>query len=918
MRLITSLAFAIASVLTPFLSSAQQAYFNGELIVQTRAGADLKQVLSACPPTWGVRAAQELSPTMRAWLITYDTLAVAHTEVFATLGRQQGLSVVQHNHRVWLRAVPNDPTFTSQWHHRNTGQSGGTPDADIDADEAWEHTTGGTTALGDEIVVCIIEGVNMTHPDLIDNRWQNSGETAGNSVDDDGNGYIDDLYGWDVASNTGNVTTGGHGTNVAGMIGAKGNNSLGVAGINWNVKIMVVSGYNINSEANIISCYNYPLVQRQLYDATNGEKGAFVVATNASWGIDGGDPNDTPIWCAFYDTLGTYGILSCGATTNSNLNVDVSGDVPTACASPYMVGVGRSDRNDGFAGGYGATTIDFAAPGISVTTTDGTNGYTSTTGTSFSSPLTAGAIALLYSVPCEGFAQLVKADPQAGSDMVLDALLSGVDVRPALIGNFITGGRLNVNNSLNHIFENYCPTCLAPLALTNGDIENGEAELNWARVSAAQNYTLYYRETGTDQWLTQQTTDTLFSLTGLDNCGQYEFYVESVCPDGVSTPSSTRTFSVMPYCETAGTAPSAGFSVLAPSTIAGSYTFQAPSAWGGNWQSGTVYGNLVVVNDGSANPTQGCQPLVNAAAVNGRIAVIDRGTCEFGIKALNAQNAGATAVIIVNNAAGTIDMGAGAQGGSVTIPVIMVSQANGNTIKTQITGGSTVMGILGVRNEWLQNVTVGAFSLTSGNDGGYAFHRQQGDLSLLQGSSENVSITAAAAGNAALPQRVRVWLDADQNGTFATNELVFDATGNASTAVTGTLSVPMNALVGNTRLRVQTTGSISSLPDVCGAYSLGETEDYCVSISPLAVSIAEEERMPLSLVPNPSSGQAIIGGLQAGQVLSVFAADGRIVLQSTAQGQQFTLNTAAWSKGTYVVQVVDGQQGLRHTRLTVM
>lgn len=908
----------LSILLFPCIVSGQMAYVNGQFIVQTRAGVDLRKELATYPQEMGLAVEQELSATMRAWLLRYDTLAVGHEEVRHLLARNAAFSVVQNNHLVWMRAVPNDPTFTSQWHHRNTGQSGGTPDADIDADEAWEHTTGGTTALGDEIVVCIIEGVNMTHPDLIGNRWQNNGETAGNGVDDDGNGYIDDIYGWDVSSNSGSVTTGGHGTNVAGMIGAKGNNSLGVAGINWNVKIMVVSGYNINSEANIISCYNYPLVQRKLYDATNGAKGAFVVATNASWGIDGGNPASTPIWCAFYDTLGTYGILSCGATTNSNLNVDVSGDVPTACASPYMVGVGRSDRNDGFAGGYGATTIDLAAPGINVTTTDGTNGYTSTTGTSFSSPLTAGAIALLYSVPCVGFAQTVRASPQAGADMVLDALLSGVDVKPALIGNFITGGRLNVNNSLNHIFENYCPTCLAPLSLSPEQVANGAAALNWDAVSSAVNYTVHYREVGSSNWLTQQTIGNNFTIQGLDNCGQYEYYVESVCTDGVSNPSVTRSFSMLPYCTASATAPAAGLNVLSPPSVAGSYTYQAPSAWGGNVQTGTVYGPLVLVNDGSANPTQGCQTLVNAAAVSGRIAVIDRGTCEFGVKALNAQNAGATGVIIVNNAAGTIDMGAGAQGANVTIPVVMVSQANGNTLKTQISGGAQVMGLLGVRNEWLGNVTVGGFSLTSGNDGGYAFHRQQGDLSLLQGSSQNMSITAAASGNAALPQRVRAWLDADQDGTFAPSELVFDATGTAGTAVTGTLTVPMNAVVGNTRLRVQTTGSTASLPDVCGTYALGETEDYCVHISSLTVGMDGDAPEMLAIHPNPSNGQAMVTGLRNGQLLSVIAMDGRVMYHTSVQGDRCPIHTSDWPKGTYVVRVVDGQNGLRHTRLTVM
>lgn len=913
-----SLLLLLAHIALSSLSAhAQQAHFKGELIVQTKEGTDIRAAIADYPFEMGLKVERALSETMRAWLVTFDTLAIGHDEARQLLARNNAFSIVQNNHRVWLRAAPNDPTFGSQWHHVNTGQSGGTPDADIDADEAWDITTGGTTAMGDEIVVAIIEGVNMTHPDLIGNRWQNSGEIAGNGIDDDGNGYIDDIYGWDVASNSGSVTTGGHGTNVAGMIGAKGNNSLGVAGINWNVKIMVASGYNVNSEANIISCYDYPLTQRKLYDATNGAKGAFVVSTNASWGIDGGNPASVPLWCAFYDTLGTYGILNCAATTNSNLNVDVDGDIPTACSSPYMVGVGRSDRNDGFAGGYGVNTIDLASPGISVTTTDGTNGYTSTTGTSFSSPLTAGAIALLYAVPCTGFAQTVRSNPHLGADMVLDALLSGVDVKPALIGNFITGGRLNVKNSLNYILDNYCPTCLAPLQLAEEEVSEGTVQLVWEDVPSAVNYTVFYRETGTETWLTQQTTGTAITLQGLDNCGQYEFYVESTCAEDISTPSDILTFDVLPYCAATATAPGPDLTVLTPPAIAGSYQFQAPSSWGGDWQAGTAFGQLVLANDGSANPTQACQTLVNAAAINGNIAVIDRGTCEFGIKALNAQNAGAAAVIIMNNATGTIDMGAGAQGGNVSIPVIMVSQADGNAIKAQLNGGNSATALLGQRDEWVQNLTVGSFNNTSGNDGGYAFHRQQGDISLIQGATASVSIIAAASGNASLPQHVRIWLDADQNGTFAPAELLFDQNGVAGAPVAGNITVPMNALTGNTRLRVQTTGS-TTLPDVCGSFSMGETEDYCASIESVAVGIAGHGPSPLTITPNPAGTFVTVSGLAIGQSISVLSIDGRMMMEGQATGTSASLDVSNWPKGTYLVRVMDDARGLRHTRLVVM
>jgi hypothetical protein len=180
------------------------------------------------------------------------------------------------------------------------------------------------------------------------------------------------------------------------------------------------------------------------------------VATNASWGIDAANPANYPIWCGFYNTLGQQGIINCGATTNANLNVDVSGDMPTGCTSPYMVGVGRSDRNDNFAGGYGLTTIDFVAPGISVRTTSNTNNYTTTTGTSFASPLTAGVVALLYAIPCPNFMNNVIQSPQGGANFVLNALMNGVDQKPQLADSFITGGRLNAKRSMDLLMTQTC------------------------------------------------------------------------------------------------------------------------------------------------------------------------------------------------------------------------------------------------------------------------------------------------------------------------------------------------------------------------------------------------------------------------------------------------------------------------------
>ena len=298
--------------------------------------------------------------------------------------------MAQNDVPVTYRALPNDPGIAQQWHH-----------AKIQTPQAWDVTTGGRTATGDSIVVCVVEGANMLHADLVGNRWLNHAEIPGNGIDDDGNGYVDDHRGWNPAGGNDAAYSGSHGTQVAGMIGAKGNNGSGGVGANWNVKIMPVTVGSL-TQANVIASYTYPLVMRRRYNRSGGTQGAFVVATNSSWGIDNGNPASYPLWCAMYDTLGAAGILNCGSTSNSAVNVDVVGDMPTACSSPFMVSVTATNSNDVRTfSGYGATTIDVGAPGENVYTTSGTTsgstGFGSTSGTSFAGPLTAGVIALLYS-----------------------------------------------------------------------------------------------------------------------------------------------------------------------------------------------------------------------------------------------------------------------------------------------------------------------------------------------------------------------------------------------------------------------------------------------------------------------------------------------------------------------------------------
>jgi hypothetical protein len=433
------------SALNAQISASETEYIPNELLVMLYDGTSGDKFFASLRDELSFNVIGVPSPSTGIY-----HLSVAPAEwpqAMLLLRGKRHVRAVQLNHIVSRReTVPNDPNYGQQWHHDEGG------DHDIDSDLAWDVTTGGTAANGARIVVAVLEGggSNYNHTDLIDNHWTNQAEIPGNGVDDDNNGYIDDFNGWNSGNNSDNIAGGGHGTSVSGMIGATGNNGVGGAGVNWDVDIMQIDMGNGLSESNVIAAYEYPKVMRDIYNESAGVEGAFVVATNASWGIDQANPANYPIWCAYYDDLGESGILNCGATTNSALNVDAVGDMPTACSSDYMVSVTATNDNDVRTfSGYGLTTIDLGAPGDQVYLPSGGSGYGNASGTSFASPCVAGAIGLVYSVPCPDLAELSHSNPQAAADMVLGYIYQGVDLVPNLLTEVVTGGRLNVANSVN-------------------------------------------------------------------------------------------------------------------------------------------------------------------------------------------------------------------------------------------------------------------------------------------------------------------------------------------------------------------------------------------------------------------------------------------------------------------------------------
>ncbi|GAA0722590.1 hypothetical protein GCM10009430_25150 [Aquimarina litoralis] len=391
-----------------------------------------------------------VSKSLNIWKFSFDENKTPMKTILNNVSRNRNTQIVQVNHIITKRATtPNDAEFDRQWQYFQSN------DKDIDAEEAWDITTGGTTANGHEIVVAVIDdGIQFDHPDMKDNIWMNTQEIADNGIDDDGNGYIDDVKGWNTATNDDNVGDLGHGTPVSGIIGAKGNNGIGVAGVNWDVKVMAIDG-GTGVEEEVIRAYSYALDNRKLYNETNGAKGAFVVATNASWGVDFGQPGDAPLWCELYDTLGENGILNAGATINDDQDIDVVGDLPTACPSEFLITVTNMNQDDEkvqFAG-YGKTTIDLGAHGENAFTITSGSGYGGFGGTSGATPHVTGAIALLYSAPNTSFAELAINDPEEAARKVRGYILDNVDPNTSIQDITTTGGRLNLFKSLQALMN---------------------------------------------------------------------------------------------------------------------------------------------------------------------------------------------------------------------------------------------------------------------------------------------------------------------------------------------------------------------------------------------------------------------------------------------------------------------------------
>jgi subtilisin family serine protease len=422
-----------------------------------------------------------------------------------TVRGERSVRFAEPDYELTADVIPNDPSFSQLWGMTKIG-----------APTAWDTQTGSAS-----VVVGVIDtGVAYNHPDLASQMWTNPGE-IGNGVDDDGNGYVDDVHGINCINGSGDPNDDNdHGTHVAGTIGAAGNNGVGVVGVNWDVSIMALKFLNRRG-----SGYTSDAIECLDYATRMG-----VSVTNNSWGGGGFSQ-------ALYDAINrarTAGDLFMAAAGNSGENTDSSPHYPSSYNLDNIISVAATSSSDILASwsNYGSTSVDLAAPGVSILSTVKSGGYSSFSGTSMATPHVAGAAALLWAQ-----------DPTLAAAQVRSTIFNTVDPLASLAGKVVTGGRLNLAAAIASLGPPPPPppAPVAPTLQSATAVSHTQIDLVWSDVADESSYKVERSADGLTGWThvgSNVADDTTFSNTGLDPSTTYHYRVVASNVTGDSAPSN--------------------------------------------------------------------------------------------------------------------------------------------------------------------------------------------------------------------------------------------------------------------------------------------------------------------------------------------------------------------------------------------
>lgn len=849
---------------------AQAESESGVFLCSIKPAASIHQLLTRWEhqTPWHCQSLEKVSDLMEVWMLRTDCPPADMTLALDWLNDQPEIRVAQRNLITQYRGPadglePNDPLFIQQWHLSNPEN----PEAALKLPEAWLFGTGCLSPLGDTLVVAIIDaGIQDNHPDLAANMWRNTQEIPGDLIDNDYNGYVDDYRGWNVWTHDDNVSNGAlnHGTQVTGVMGAKGNNGKGISGVLWDVKNMFVSGSG--SVAGALASFDYVLKMRCLYQESKGEKGAFIVALNCSWGINNGQAAQAPLWCAALDSLGQAGILTIAATANLPVDIDQAGDLPGVCPSPYLITVTSLNQINQKAvdASWGTEHVDLGAYGVGVLTTQSGSGYGLGYGTSFAAPQVSGAIALLYSAECHELALKARAQPAAAAARARSLLFESAVETPALEGITKTGKRLDINRLMQH-YALQCQKCPSPYAL-DADVVNDQVVLTWKHVGAIQQFDVRWRKNGTGAW--QQTTiaEKTLTLSALAVCSDYEFQVRGYCDE--LTPgewSDILWFTTEGCCD----APD-GLTVVSISEQTLQYTWNQSSVQIKFWVE--VYQDQTqIYAETHTNNTLLLEQLT--ACTSYKILVYER--CADG---------------------------------TLSAPAIHFAQTSGCGACYDATYCNSKSA--SAAQEWIERVSLGAWEHDSGDAGnGYQLFTASSITapSLIKGIGTPVNITPGFLGQAKF-QHFRVYIDWNQDGDFEdADELAFDPGFAFNQACKGEVIAPQSALTGLTRMRIsmKMKGNFTQAPEPCEYFQYGQVEDYCLRVAANLVNASEPdgEAAALRLWPVPAGNILHVAmPFSDGMLFKIKDLSGRLIHSGTLT-PALQIDLSLLDKGVYLLEI---------------